>query len=255
MTALPTQDIQRITRDDAAEVASRAYSQLLDLLERLDVAAWSTPTDCDGWDVGDMVGHLIGAAKGNASRREMMRQGIHGKRRAKAFDGNALDALNDLQVKDHAHLSPAERIAALGEVAPRAIRGRVRTGGLLRRVPVPLDTGGSSMNGLPGSIPLGHLMDVIYTRDVWLHTVDIEQATGVAADRSGDLDRIVVHDAVAEWLGRHGRAVRLELTGPGGGTFVQGTDGPGIEMDAIAWARTVSGRLPGQGLLAVPVLF
>jgi len=255
VTALPTQDIPRITRDDAEEVAARAYSQLLDLLERLDADSWSTPTDCDGWDVADMVGHLIGAAKGNASRRELVRQGIHGKRRAKAFDGNSLDALNDLQVRDHAHLSAAERITALREVAPRAIRGRVRTGGLLRRVPVPLDTGGSSMDGLPGSVRLGHLMDVIYTRDVWLHTVDIEQATGVAADRSGDLDRIVVHDAVAEWLQQHEQPVRMELTGPGGGTFVQGADGPGVEVDAIAWARTVSGRVSGQGLLAVPVLF
>jgi hypothetical protein len=64
-----------------------------------------------------------------------------------------------------------------------------------------------------------------------------------------------VADAVDEWADRHGHPYRLTLTGPAGGTWSRGSDGPVIELDAIEFCRTISGRLPGEGLLATEIPF
>ncbi|HUG86291.1 MAG TPA: maleylpyruvate isomerase family mycothiol-dependent enzyme, partial [Euzebya sp.] len=253
MTTLQPPTIPRITHRTAAEVATAAYDQLLDLLDRLEPHHWSAPTDCTGWDVAAIAGHLIGAGKGNASLLEGVRQQVRGVRHASAFDGNALDAVNGRQVADHADLTPAERVAALRAVAPRAVRGRTRLPRPVRaiRIPLGLDSG-SALPGTQRSMSLGQLMEVVYTRDIWLHTVDIERATGVPADRGGDVDRRIIADAVADWLGLHRQPVYLHLTGPAGGAYTQGEGGPRITVDAIEWARTVSGRERGEGLLAQP---
>ncbi|MGM0617419.1 MAG: maleylpyruvate isomerase family mycothiol-dependent enzyme [Actinomycetota bacterium] len=235
--------LQRISRDtDAREVASAAYGRLVTLLERLEPADWEQPTECDGWDVAAMVGHLIGAAKAGASLRENLRQQGHGKRAAARFGGNGLDAANDLQVREHAGLRPQERIAALRQVAPAAVDGRLGLPRVLRRVPVPLDAGGSTASGMPSRLFLGELMDVSYTRDVWLHTVDIARATSVPYEPDPDVDGRIVEDVVAEWARRHGQPVGLVLEGPAGGRFRQGVGGVDLRLDAIEFCRILSGR-------------
>ena len=93
---------------DAAEVATRAYDDLIALLETLRADEWRAPTECPPWDVSDMVGHVIGNAKSAASKREMLRQNLYGFRHAREYDGNAMDAYNALQVAEHASLTPAE---------------------------------------------------------------------------------------------------------------------------------------------------
>jgi uncharacterized protein (TIGR03083 family) len=254
-TRTHTDDIPRIAHHEAADVATAAYTQLFDLLERLDPDHWTAPTDCVGWDVAAVVGHLIGAGRSNASVREAVRQQLWGRRHASDFGGNPLDAANALQVRDHADLTPAERVAALRAIAPRAVRGRTRLPRPVRalRIPLGLD-GGSAMPGIQRHITVGQLMDVVYTRDIWLHSVDIERATGVPVER-GAIDARIIEDAVADWLALHGRPVRLHLTGVVAGTYQQGQDGPELTADAVEWARTVSGRAAGVGLLARPVLF
>ena len=91
--------------------------------------------------------------------------------------------------------------------------------------------------------------------DPWMHRVDIARATGrglvLAADRDG---RIVV-DAVAEWAPRRGEAFNLELVGPDGATFTQGTRGAVISLDAVELCRIFSGRATGTGLLTQEVPF
>lgn len=257
MSTHTTRDaIPRITHARATAVGLAALDQMIDLLGRLEQDHWSARTDCAAWDVADMVGHVIGAMRGHVSMRESVRQFVHGLRHAGAHGGNSLDAMNALQVAEHVDLDPAERLAVLAELGPRAVRRRTTRNRVLRAMPVPLDGGkGSMMGGLPATVSMGHLLDVVYTRDIWLHTVDIERATGVTADRSGDIDARIIHDGVGEWMGRHGQPVRLHLTGPAGGTFCQGDGGPELTLDAIEWARTVSGREQGEGLLAHPLLF
>lgn len=253
-TALPVDQIQRIG-DDAADVAEAAYDSLLTLLRPLPTAAWQAPTDCTGWTVADVVGHMIGAAESNASMREMIRQTVYGFRHKAAFGGNSLDALNDLQVRDHADLTPPQRIAELERMAPKAIAGRMRTPRLLRGMKLPMDFGGS-MEGWDGlTLTLGQLNGVVYTRDVWLHRIDIARPLGLEVPRNPQLDRRVVEDAVADWAGNHGKPFRLVLHGAVTGTYAQGAGGPEYEMDAYEWARAVTRRVTCEGLLLTPVLF
>lgn len=249
-------DITRISREtDAAALALGAYQRLLGLLERLDADEWRAPTECGGWDVAAMVGHLIGAAKASASLREELRQRRRARRHTAQFDGNDLDARNALQVREHARLTPAERVAALRSQAPAAVRGRMRVPAPLRRVRMPVAPGGSTAEGMPTSLSVGDGLDVIYTRDVWLHTVDIARATGRPLELDAHVDGRIVEDVVAEWARRHGQPFTLTLTGPAGGVFRQGAGGPRLQVDAVMFCRILSGRAPGDGLLATRVLF
>jgi uncharacterized protein (TIGR03083 family) len=242
-TTVPVERIRRISRaTDAREVALAAYARLLDLLERLEPDEWHAPTECTGWDVAAMVGHLIGAAKAGASVRENTRQQVWGKRHAGEFGGNTLDAANQLQVIDHADLTPEQRIAALREVAPAAVAGRMRLPGLLRRVSVSLDAGGSTAPGMPSRLSLGHLVDAVYTRDVWLHTIDIARATSRPHVAEQEVDRRIVEDVVAEWARRHGEPFVLVLSGPRAVRFRQGEGGGHLHLDAIDFCRVLSGR-------------
>lgn len=242
-TTRRVEDITPISRaTDAREVALAAYDRLIGLLETLAPDEWHAPTECPGWDVAAMVGHLIGAAKAGASVRESLRQQLWGKRHAADFDGNTLDATNERQVADHASLTAAERLTELRAVAPAAVEGRMRLPRPLRRVRVPLDPSGSTAPGMPARLSLGHLMDVIYTRDVWLHTIDIARATGRAHAPVPEVDGRLVEDAVAEWGARHGQPFVLVLTGPSAVRFRQGEGGGHLHLDAIEFCRLLSGR-------------
>jgi uncharacterized protein (TIGR03083 family) len=252
-TTRQVDEIVPITRtSDARQVAHAAYGRLLALLRSLEPDDWRTPTACPGWDVADMVGHLIGAAKAGASVRENTRQQAWGKRHARQHGGNSLDAANQRQILDHAGLSPAERVEELARVAPAAVSGRLRLPRPLRRITVPIDAGGSTAPGMPSRLALGHLMDVVYTRDVWLHTIDIARATGRTYRPDPAVDGRLVEDVVAEWAGRHGQAFLLTLTGPAGGTFRQGDGGGHLHLDAIDLCLLLSGRAqPGDARIDV----
>jgi hypothetical protein len=47
----------------------------------------------------------------------------------------------------------------------------------------------------------------------------------------------------------------LRLTGRAGGTWTWGSSGPVVELDAIEFCRTISGRAHGDGLLSQQVPF
>lgn len=254
-TVIHVTDIQRIGRGDAEPLATAAYDRLSSVLTQLAPEDWQRPTDCTGWDVAAMTGHIIGAAKSHDSRREFIRQAVWGARHKSQYGGNGLDATNDLQVRDHAELTPEQRLAELARCAAPAVRGRMRFPRLLRRVNVPMDQGGNTAPGTPAKLNLGHLMDVILTRDIWLHRIDIARATGRAIDVDSDLDRRVVADVVGDWADRHAQPFRLELTGPAGGTFVAGSGGERHTLDAVEFARILSGRADGDGLLRQKVIF
>jgi uncharacterized protein (TIGR03083 family) len=254
----PTSGIEAITRrTDADAVALAAYQQLFVLLDGLAPAGWSAPTQCDGWTVRDMVGHLLGAARANASMRENLRQQAWGFRHRRPYGGNPLDAVNALQVADHAGLDPTQLFSALRDVAPTAIRARMRTSVAMRAVTVPLATGGSTASGMPRSVNFGRLVDVIYTRDVWMHTVDIARAVEQQLDVSAPVNRRIVADVVAEWACRHREPIELVLGGPAGGHYrsAEHRGGAPIEQDAIEFCRILSGRATGAGLMATRVLF
>ena len=246
--------ISPISREEVLPLALGALDQLLAVLSDLDEQAWHRPTVCDGWTVDDMVGHMIGAAKSNISVREMLRQQLHGLRHRGDFDGQSLDAANALQVREHAHLTPSEKLAVLADVGPRAARARATTPGPLRPIPLPMGVGGSIPQA-PPRLTLGRLNEVIYTRDTWLHRVDIARAADVDPRLDSDVDRRLLDDVVAEWAATHGRPVQLHLEGPAGGTWQQGHDGPTVTAEVADFLWGITGRGEADGLLGTWVMF
>ena len=69
------------------------------------------------------------------------------------------------------------------------------------------------------------MTDVIFTRDPWMHRIDISRATGRPLDLTADHDGVIVADVVAEWSDRHGKDFTLTLDGPAGGTWTVGANG------------------------------
>ena len=70
---------------------------------------------------------------------------------------------------------------------------------------------------------------------------------------TADHDGRLVADIVAEWADIHGQPFELVLDGPAGGKFVQGVAGERVEIDTLDFIRTLSGRLPGAGILSHPL--
>jgi hypothetical protein len=101
----------------------------------------------------------------------------------------------------------------------------------------------------------GFLVDTIFTRDTWMHRLDISRATAREMAITAQHDGRIVAGVVAEWAHRHGKPFTLTLTGPAGGTWRASGGGELVELDALEFCRTVSGRAHGQGLLATPVPF
>jgi hypothetical protein len=64
---------------------------------------------------------------------------------------------------------------------------------------------------------------------------------------------VLVADIAAEWASRHGQPFTLELSGPAGGRW--GDGGERHVLDAVEFARVVSGRGSGPGLLTTRVPF
>lgn len=66
-------------------------------------------------------------------------------------------------------------------------------------------------------------------------------------------DGVLIDDVVREWAARHARPFTLELTGPAGGRWSEGTDGVSMTCDAAEFCRRISGRAPAEGLLTTRV--
>lgn len=253
--------IERITDPEEAEhIALAAYEALLVDLRSLTPQQWDTATGCAPWTVADMTRHLLGAAKGNASTREMVRQQIHGLRRRADFDGNALDATNALQVADHRHLDPNQLLIDLEHVFAESVHTRTHRSRLYDRIAVSIDSGGSTATGMPDRLNLGELFRVVYTRDVWLHRVDIAKALDRTPAMQPAIDGRLVADVVKEWADRHGQPFELHLTGEAGGHYRRSGDGPAIVLDAVDFCWILSGRgqpdpIHGADLLSYRVLF
>lgn len=245
-----------IDHREAMVLAEQAYGRLADLAEGLGPDDWDRPTDCEGWTVRDLVGHLVGAMRSAASVRELLRQQREVKRRTKAEGGVETDHMTAIQVELAADLSPDELVRELRALVPAATTGRRRTPRPLRTlVRVPVD-----MGTLAETWSLGYLIDRVLTRDAWLHRIDLCRALGrdPVLDHDHDHDGRIVADVVADLAGRHREPSSLVLTGPAGGTFTWGgTDGATVvEADAVEACRMLSGRAePSHPLLAVPVPF
>lgn len=242
-----------LDRNVALRLAADEYDRFLDQLRALRPEDWSARTECPAWDVRDMASHVLGMAAMSASLREQAHQLRASSKAAKATGESELDALTALQVRERAHLSPAELVETFAATAPRAAKGRRRTPAFVRRMRMP----GEQPTGpnAPGEAwSFGFLVDVVLTRDTWMHRVDIARATGREPVLTSEHDGVLVDDVVREWAQRHGEPCTLVLTGPAGGTWTFG-GGTELSADAVEFCRSVSGRDPLPGLLGTPVPF
>jgi hypothetical protein len=155
------------------------------------------------------------------------------------------------QIRDRSELTPSELVERLARVAPRAVRARRRTPKLVRwgvrmKQDPPFDT---------ERWKFGYLVDAIFTRDAWMHRLDIARATGHDMVLTPEHDGRLVSDVVADWARRHGQPFTLALTGPAGGRWRVGGDGEHLELDASDFCWTLAARAPGSGLLQTLVPF
>jgi uncharacterized protein (TIGR03083 family) len=249
--SVPVDRIERVTPGQAQHLAATEYSRLVAQLRTLDADDWSSPTDCPLWDVRAMAGHCVGMAADFTSVRNVVRRQVGAMRAAKADGVEVIDAMTAAQVAANASLSTSELVARAEEVGPQAARFRSHAPAWFRKLPLREKVGGQTETWR-----MGYLLDIVLTRDPWMHRTDIARATGHEPVLTADHDGVLVADAVAEWARRHGQPFTLELTGPAGGRFTAGTDaGEAITVDAVEFCRTVSGRAAGHGLLTQEVPF
>jgi uncharacterized protein (TIGR03083 family) len=235
-----------LTRPTSMNLAATEYTRVLAQLQRLAPEDWTRPTNCAGWDVRAMATHVLGMAEMIASPLELRRQMSKATKRGGLF----IDALTGLQVEEHQDLDPAQVTAGVAKAGPRAARGRKRIPGLIRHKKLPAE----QCDGIE-PWTLGYLVDVILTRDPWMHRLDIADAVGQKPELTAEHDGVLVDDVVREWAVRHGQPCTLTLTGPAGGSWTFGTGGPDLTLDAIEFCRAISGRSQAEGLLATVVPF
>jgi len=251
MMTVPSTDVSEIPRirhDEAMVITAAEFTRMLALLRALSPSDWAKPTDCDRWNVRAIALHLVGTAEANASLPEQVRQMRHGSKLKASVDSpHWWDGANEYQIAKHADLPDAKIANFYADVVPRATVARTRMPRLIRALPV------LKLPAPVGRQPLSYLTDMGFTRDVWMHRVDIARATGHEMELTVEHDGRLVADLVAEWAATHGEAFVLELEGVAGGTYVSGTGGEHVRIDAVEFCRVLSGRAPGVGVLAHPL--
>ena len=241
-----------VDRATAMRLAATEYGRCADLFARLEPEQWHAPTVNTGWDVRDTTGHMLGMVAMVSSLPQLMSQQLAAQRDAKRTNAPvSIDALTALQVRRHAGLTTTELIRSWHRLAPKAVRGRRRLSRLLGGRTMPE---AQLVNGQLERWTFGYLLDVILTRDPFMHRLDISAATGAEVHVTPEHEGRLVDGIVREWAGRHARPYTLELSGPAGGVWGIGS-GEHIRLDALDFCRFVSGRGDAAGLLTTGVPF
>jgi uncharacterized protein (TIGR03083 family) len=240
--------IPRIMHDEAMQIAAAESARFGALLRSFQPDDWTKPTDCPLWDVRALAAHVVGSAAGQASPREFVRQGRKGRPLMAEIGGQFWwDGMNELQVRERAQLSTEELIAEWDEGSRRALRARSR---------LPRPIAGLPLLNLPAPVgrqPVSYLFDIGFTRDAWMHRIDLARATAKPLDLDSEHDGRIVADIVAEWSATHGEPFTLALGGPAGGHFRAGTSGDEVDIDAIELCRILAERGHGTGILRHPL--
>lgn len=231
--------LPQTSRVAAEENATAEYAALLAQVRVLTPEDWAAQTDCTEWTARELVAHVAGASE------EAVRTGRNLAHMGRAVGRLRRDSSRDLaahvcdiQIERRAAMSTSELVADLERWAKDAPRARRRQPALMRTVPLP------GFAGLRPGARLGYLFDVIYTRDLWMHRVDLARATGQpmpASSAEGEVVTQVVRDLDLEWTGP---PFELALTGRGAGEWVVGEGQPAgrVTGDSVDVLRSLSGR-------------
>ena len=241
------ESIKELSHEKWMSLAQAEFDRMGELLHQLEPGDWTRQTVCDLWDIRAMAGHVLGMAEAQAS----LPQFLHDFRSAKRIGGSVIDGINATQVKERSNLTAAQIVDGLVLTAPRAVRTRRRTPALMRSfIRMRQDPPFQSERW-----QYGYLVDAVFTRDTWIHRLDICRATARAMVLTAEHDGRIVTDVVVDWARRHGRPFDLTLTGPAGGRYRRGASGEAMELDALDFCEILAGRRPGTGLLSTRVPF
>jgi uncharacterized protein (TIGR03083 family) len=240
--------VPRIKHKEAMQIAAVENRRFADLLHSLDTEDWIKPTDCVRWDVRSLAAHVIGSAAGQASPREFVRQVRSGRPIVEEIGAQYWwDGMNELQVRERSDLTAEQLISEWETMSVRALRSRTRLPRPIAHLPL------LNLPAPVGRQAVLYLFDVGFTRDVWMHRVDLARAAGKPLDLTTAHDGRLIADIVAEWAGTHGEPFDLVLEGPAGGHYCAGADGEHISIDAIEFCRILAERTHGDGVLRHPL--
>jgi uncharacterized protein (TIGR03083 family) len=229
---------------EAMRLAATENARLLALLRGLTEEQWWAATCCPGWTVRDIAVHLIASAQAQAGPAELVRQVVAG--RSLAGGRHWVDTLNEAQLRARTGWTWPTLPGRWERHSAAALRARRRLPAPIRALPLlPIGTG---LGVRIGWQPIGYLSDMGFTRDVWMHRIDIARAVGLRPELTAGHDGRIIADILAEWSRRHGLPYALVLTGPAGGTFQAGGGEPQT-VDAVEFVRILSGRAEGTGIL------
>lgn len=236
--------IPPLSHREAMSMATLELERFLALVTSLPEDVWENPTACSRWNVRQMLAHVTGAATSYASFAEFKRQNSLKVQRPYRVSGlSFLDSLNQIQVDDRASATPAALIDELQMMGPRAIATRTRLPALLRTLPMPIP--------VLGIVPIGYLTDLIYTRDMWMHRLDLCRATGremvMTPEHDGRIVSLIVRD-LAKKLAAILRKTSIvyDLSGTAGGTWQLGAKAPPaatLRLGIVDFNLLASGRL------------
>lgn len=242
-------NIPALGREEARTLAMTAFERILTVVENLSGDDWEQQTECTEWNVKDMVAHLSGSCAGFASWEGHLRQTFRNPYLGKISP--MIDAINAIQVDDRANYTPEELIAEFREVAPKAINTRHKIPWLLRIIPLPNVV-------VPGKVvPVSYLLDIIYSRDEWMHRADLCRASGqkmiLTEDHDARIVELILRDIAVMNLKNPKYTVDLVLTGDislayrfGNGTAPEAT----LTMDIIEFNRRSSERTTVEDAIA-----
>lgn len=236
--------IPPLSHREAKAMATLELERFLALVTSLSEEDWEKPTACPRWNVRQMLAHVTGAAASYASFAEFTRQNSFKVQRPYRASGlSYLDSLNQIQVNDRATASPAALIDELRTVGPRAIATRARLPLLLRALRVPLPA--------LGFVPVGYLTDLIYTRDMWMHRLDLCRATGhemvMTPEHDGRIVSLIMRDVAKKLMATlRNTSMVYHLSGGVDGTWQLGAQVPPattLHLDVVDFNLLASGRL------------
>lgn len=244
-------DMPEPDRATYARLAGQELTAFVELLNRLEPDDWARPTPCALWDVRDVVAHQAGHVQMGSGLLGFVAQlDPRGTRPYRKRGMSTLDALNQHQVDIRRGRTPAELIAEIREGTPGAIASRGRLNAIARTIRVPAPP--------VGFVGLGTLLHRIFPRDMWIHRLDIADATGKPFEQTPAHDGVMVALTVADaarYIEKKAPEISFTLTlaGPAGGTWAIGrgqTAAWELRMDVTDFMRRSSGRIDAATALA-----
>lgn len=240
-----------VDRDLVVRLLTEQFHTITDLCSGFDEATWALPTCLPGWNVKDNVSHMIGTESMLLGRPNPTVEVI-----GLTHVRNAIGEANELWVESLRGESGARVLDVFNEVTDKRIAA--------------LEAMTQADFDAPSWTPAGP--DETYGRfmrirhyDCFMHTLDITEAIGV--DDITPVDHL--RSALSEPIGGlgyivgkkaglpKGTSVRIELTGPAGGTYLvdvadratlvdelDGDPTASITLDPVLFLRLTGGRRP-----------